>query len=229
MDNTEIIGSLSDAAISETDLTVGRFDGAEVVIWLLNWKDVEQRTIRFRGNFGEIQISNGSFRVDLRGLTEALNQTRGRVYHPGCSAVLGDAECRFNLEQVDFSVDTVIKKRGKTGEYFLPVQGALPDRWFEWGRVRVLSGVAEGLMATVRIDQTSGGFRRIELMVDFELAPDVGDELRLQAGCDKMSGTCRTKFANFLNFRGFPHIPGTDWMASYPVSTQKNDGGSRFK
>ena len=229
VDNTEVTGSLSDAAISESDLTVGRFDGAEVVIWLLNWRDVEQRTIRFRGTFGEIRVANGTFRVELRGLTDTLSQTRGRVYHPACSAILGDKECRFDLNQAEFTIDAVIKKIGKKGEYFLPSQDGIPDRWFEWGRVRVLTGVAEGLLAVVRVDQNSGDFRRIELMVDFELAPEPGDEIQLQAGCDKMAGTCRTKFSNFLNFRGFPHIPGNDWMASYPISTQRNDGGSRLK
>ena len=92
-----------------------------------------------------------------------------------------------------------------------------------------MSGRAEGLLAVIRADQNSSDFRRIELMVDFELAPDIGDAIRLEAGCDKMAATCRTKFDNFLNFRGFPHIPSTDWMASYPVSTQRNDGGSRLK
>ena len=53
-----------------------------------------------------------------------------------------------------------------------------------------------------------------------------GDLLRLEAGCDKRAETCREKFGNFLNFRGFPHIPGEDWLASYPVRSHRNDGGS---
>jgi uncharacterized phage protein (TIGR02218 family) len=49
--------------------------------------------------------------------------------------------------------------------------------------------------------------------------------IRLEAGCDKRAETCRLKFDNFLNFRGFPHIPGEDWLSSYPVSAGNNDGG----
>jgi uncharacterized phage protein (TIGR02218 family) len=229
VDNTEVVGSLSDAAITEADIMAGRFDGAEGVTWLLNWNNVDQRTIQFRGTFGEIQVANGTFRVELRGLTDALNQSRGRVYHAGCAAVLGDGECRFDLSRPEFMIETVIKKSGQTGEYFLPAHSEFPDRWFEWGRARVLSGTAEGLLAVVRTDQIAGDFRRIEFMVDFELVPAIGDAIRLEAGCDKMAATCRIKFDNFLNFRGFPHIPSTDWIASYPVSTQKNDGGSRVR
>ena len=147
VDNTEVVGSLSDAVISETDLLVGRFDSAEVVNWLVNWKNVEQRMIRFRGNFGEIELTNGTFRVELRGLTEALNQARGRVYQATCPAVLGDGECRIDLSQPTFSVEAAIKNAGKAGEYFLHSQPAFPDRWFERGRARMMSGPAEGLVA----------------------------------------------------------------------------------
>ena len=48
VDNTEVIGALSDAAISEADLASGRFDGAAVVTYLVNWASVDQRSIRFR-------------------------------------------------------------------------------------------------------------------------------------------------------------------------------------
>lgn len=42
---------------------------------------------------------------------------------------------------------------------------------------------------------------------------------------DKRAVTCRKKFNNFLNFRGFPDIPGEDWLMSYPIPSERNDGG----
>jgi len=97
VDNSEAMGALSDAAMTEADLLAGRFDGAEVRTWLVNWADVEARIEQFRGSFGEIVRSGGEFRAELRGLTEALNQPQGRVYHRACSAVLGDLACGFDL------------------------------------------------------------------------------------------------------------------------------------
>ena len=35
--------------------------------------------------------------------------------------------------------------------------------------------------------------------------------------CDKRFATCRDRFANGINFRGFPAIPGNDFVISYPV------------
>ena len=229
VDNTEVVGALSDAAISEVDLRAGRFDGAEVVNWLVNWKNSEQRSLRFRGNFGEIRLSNGSFTVELRGLTELLNQSRGRVYQPACPAVLGDKECRIDLSLPTRSVETVIKQIGKPTEYFVPSQPEFAERWFELGRVRIKSGRAEGMIAVVHSDLERDGFRRIELLTEFDLLPEIGDAIQIQAGCDKAAVTCRGKFNNFVNFRGFPHVPSSDWIASYPVASQKNDGGSRQK
>ena len=54
-----------------------------------------------------------------------------------------------------------------------------------------------------------------------------GDTFTVTAGCDKRFATCRDRFANGINFRGFPHIPGNDFIVAYPVpGAPGNDGGS---
>jgi uncharacterized phage protein (TIGR02218 family) len=229
VDNTEVSGALTDDGLTELDLSAGRFDGAMVTTWLVNWANVAQRVIRFRGSFGEIQRSDEAFKVELRSLSEALNQQKGRVYQPNCAAVLGDHECRFDLRQPGFSLEAQILSIGDGAEYRLDAQPDYPQQWFERGRITVLNGRAEGLLGVVKFDREVDGGRQITLWVNFDLAPQAGDIIKLEAGCDKLASTCRSKFDNFLNFRGFPHIPGTDWVASYPVANQRNDGGSRQK
>merc|ERR1711965_692796 len=61
VDNTEAMGALSDDALSEADIDAGRFDGAEVVSWMVNWQDVTQRKVLFRGSIGEIRRTGGAF------------------------------------------------------------------------------------------------------------------------------------------------------------------------
>ena len=51
-----------------------------------------------------------------------------------------------------------------------------------------------------------------------------GDTFRIVAGCDKQFATCRSKFANTANFRGFPHVPGNDFMLSLATRDGKSDG-----
>lgn len=47
------------------------------------------------------------------------------------------------------------------------------------------------------------------------------------ASCDKRWATCVQRFANGLNFRGFPDIPGDDFLTIYPAQGARHDGGSR--
>ncbi|WP_084395665.1 DUF2163 domain-containing protein [Henriciella aquimarina] len=44
--------------------------------------------------------------------------------------------------------------------------------------------------------------------------------------CDKRLETCGDVFSNTLNFRGFPHMPGPDFVLAGPAATG-NDGGKR--
>lgn len=226
VDNSEAVGALSDASVSEADLQAGRFDGAEVVNWMVNWQDVSQRIIQFRGTFGEVTRAAGGFRAELRGLTEGLNQVQGLVYQKTCSAVLGDARCRFDLDQTGYSAEVAITGIDAPGVYRIAALTGFVDGWFNRGKVKVLSGGASGLLGLVKFDRQESSTRRLELWVDFAKQPAVGDTIRLEAGCDKVAATCQAKFNNFINFRGFPYIPGEDWMTSYPVAGQPNDGGS---
>ena len=45
--------------------------------------------------------------------------------------------------------------------------------------------------------------------------------------CDKRWTTCLRKFGNGANFRGFPDIPGDDFLAAVPAPGGRHDGRSR--
>jgi uncharacterized phage protein (TIGR02218 family) len=68
----------------------------------------------------------------------------------------------------------------------------------------------------------------IELWQAMSEAVAIGDAFTITAGCDKQFTTCKAKFANTINFRGFPYMPGNDAITSYPTSGQVLDGGSRY-
>lgn len=230
VDNTEAIGALSDAGIDEADLMAGRYDGAEVTIWLLNWADPAQNSIEFRGTFGEVTRAGGAFKVDLRGLTEALNAPQGRVYQRGCDAVLGDAACKVDLSNPNFRADMVVQSVDGAGEITLSGASNHPKDWFQLGRFVVASGAAAGLVGMIKQDSPlSASARRVALWQALPAALVAGDMVTLEAGCDRRADTCRVKFANLINFQGFPHIPGEDWQISYPNDAQPKDGGSLFK
>jgi len=229
VDNTEAVGVLSDAALREEDIQAGRFDGAEVVAWLVNWTDPAQRVMQFRGALGEIQRANGAFQAELRGLTEVLNQPVGQVYQSPCSAVLGDARCTFDLSAPGYFTEPEVEGVEDRKRFSFAALNGFDDRWFERGRVTVLSGAAQGLIGLVKNDRLTADSRVIELWEALGAPVAAGDVIRLEAGCDKRVETCRFKYNNTLNFQGFPHIPGEDWLMGYPGEGQPHDGGSLFR
>ena len=227
VDNAEAVGVLSDAAITEADIEAGRFDGAQVSCWLVNWQDVSARWLQFEGTIGEMRRAGGAFTAELRGLTDALNRPIGRVYQKPCTAVLGDAQCGFDTNTPGFFFETNVQAVEDGRRFTWDALIGFDAGWFTRGRLDVVSGAAQGLWSMIKEDRNNDGAREIDLWEPIRAAIVPGDTVRLTAGCDKRFATCRDKFTNLLNFQGFPDLPGEDWMTAVPKKAGRNTGGSR--
>jgi len=229
VDNTEAMGALSDASVTEEDIAAGRFDGAKVEAWLVHWPDVDIRERLFAGTIGEIRRADGAFHAELRGLSEKLNQPVGQVYQQGCQAILGDGRCKVMLDTPEYRVEQPVTEVTDNRVFRFDGFPVFETRWFSRGKVTAMGGAAEGLSAIIKNDRVEGTTRVIELWEELRAPVVPGDTVLLEVGCDKTKGTCRAKFSNLANFRGFPHIPGEDWLVGYPSKGAGNDGGSRFQ
>ncbi|PSL20582.1 DUF2163 domain-containing protein [Shimia abyssi] len=227
VDNSEALGVLSDFGVKEADILAGRFDDAQVTAWMVNWANPDARTVIFRGSIGEIGRSNGAFRAELRGLSEAMNRPLGRVFQKPCTAVLGDTTCRFDTATGGYSHLAAIEETDQKRVFSWNNLSDFEPGWFIGGVLQVKSGAANGLSGNVKRDYVgANGLRVVELWEPIRVPISVGDQVRLVAGCDKRFQTCRLKFNNALNFQGFPDIPGEDWMTSFPSQGGENSGGS---
>lgn len=84
-----------------------------------------------------------------------------------------------------------------------------PDNWFRWGVVTFLDGLNIG--RGIECLEWDNATDTITLMFPTLMPIEVGDHIRIHAGCDKSRGiTGCGKFGNILNFRGEPEVPGTD-------------------
>jgi uncharacterized phage protein (TIGR02218 family) len=90
-----------------------------------------------------------------------------------------------------------------------------PAGWAAYGMVTPTSGANAGAVREVRT-QAAGG--AINLWEPFAAPLTVGTTLSIRAGCDKRLASCRDRFGNVANFRGFPHLPGLDALLRYPDS-----------
>lgn len=206
VDELDIEGMLSNEAIAESDVLRGLYDYAEVSLYLVNYADPEAGGLLLRtGWLGEITLRAGQFVAEVRGLTQALQQTMGDIYSAGCRARFGDTRCGIN-KAAHTVTGTVTSVQGLHG--FTDTARAETNGHFALGSVTFTSGENMGL--EVEIKGFSGG--AFEFSLPIYAAPAVGDGYTAVAGCDKAFETCVMRFNNALNFRGEPHVPGTDKM-----------------
>lgn len=206
VDNLDIIGNLQSDVIREEDLFSGLYDYAEVRIFMVNWQDLSMGTIPLRkGWLGEISASDGAFTAELRGLSQALLHEVGAVYTPLCSADLGDSHCAVDIEALT-ETDVIASVTSRSEFTLTSYDGA--DDVLNGGVLSFTSGANAGRSLEIRDWAQSGKVITLFLDMPFDIAE--GDTVSFFPGCDKRFATCRDTYANHLNFRGFPHIPGTD-------------------
>lgn len=223
-DATEIEGALSDDEITESDIEAGLYDGAKVETWLVNWTDPGQRALLRTTVIGRITRRDGRFMAELQSLSASLDKPLSRVLRRACSAELGDEACGVNLSTAGMSAEVEIMK------VVPPVTLRVartpgPEGWLVNGWLEAADGNA-GPPRRYRISaqQTDGAAETLVLGDRPEPPLETGQAVRLVAGCDKRFATCRDRFGNGINFRGFPHMPGNDAAFGYVTQDLPLDG-----
>lgn len=203
----EVEGVLSNAALSARDLAAGRWDGARVSLFAVDWQEPDgERLALVGGKLGPVSIKDNGFAAELVGAANGLSAPVCPETSPECRAELGDRSCRVDMagRRSAFAVASVEGERltfdEAVGERFLFGEACVLDGDNAGWRSRVI-GIAEGKVL-------------LRDVPTFEIA--AGCRVRLTEGCDKRFDTCRLRFANSLNFRGEPHLPGNDLLTRYP-------------
>ncbi|WP_428029264.1 DUF2163 domain-containing protein [Ancylobacter sp.] len=205
----EMSAALTSELIDDADLDAGRYDGAGIELILADWSSPSNFLLLRRATLGEVRRSEGSFTAELRGLSSALNMVRGRLFTGGCDADLGDGRCKVALAAPTYTGTGTVSVAEGPGLFVAGGLGAYAAGWFAQGRLVFTGGANEGFATEVKA-HTVTGVVRLELWQRPPLTPLPGESFTVTAGCDKRFETCRDRFANTLNFRGFPHMPGND-------------------
>lgn len=213
-DNLDVEGALSSETLNEDDLAAGLFDGARIEIWRVNWQDTAQRVLMRAGTLGEVSRAAGAFTAEIRGLAQDLQTPKGRLYQYACDAELGDAYCTVDVTSPTFQTTGTIASVTSLRLFAVSLADAFADDWFSRGRITFTSGANSGLTEVVRRQSASAGLIQLELWQPIARDIAIGDTFTLTAGCDKRFATCKAKFDNALNFRGFPYIPGSDLLTT---------------
>lgn len=204
VDELDIEGMLDSEAIRQEDILDGKYDFAELELFLVNYEAPGDGVLVLRtGWLGEVTLKGEQFVAEVRGLTQALQQTIGEIYSATCRADFTDDRCKLDAEDFTFSGEV----SAVDGVYSFRAGGmAQGDGYFSHGRVRFTSGANAGLSVLIKeyVDKT------FYTALPMRVMAEVGDGFEAIAGCDKLHTTCRVRFNNLVNFRGEPHVPGTD-------------------
>ena len=203
----EVAGALTGEALDENDLALGRWDGASAELFAMDWSDPDSDAVDLiAGELGEISIDGDDFSAELRGAAAKLEEMVCPSTSPQCRAQFGDEKCRVDLagrtrratvtdcSNGEMTLDQVI------GSEFL------------LGRLRYMGGDNCGRSSV--IIAVDGASIRLRDLPRGEV--ETGCVVELREGCDKRLQTCVERFANAVNFRGEPHLPGADLLTRYP-------------
>jgi uncharacterized phage protein (TIGR02218 family) len=226
---SDIMGVLHAEAITESDILLGRYDGAVVETWRVNWTDVSQRVLLRQDMIGEITREDGAFRAELRSGQQGLNATHGRIYQGLCDAALGDSRCGVNLNAPGFRGFATVTAVAGSHHLVVAGLGGFAEGWFGFGTAQWTEGQRSGLRDGILTHQRHGSADRLGFGVAVGEWVAVGDTLTVTAGCDRRFATCRERFGNAVSFRGFPHIPGSDFVLRHPRNGDAMDGRAVVK
>lgn len=203
IDSTDLIVPITDD-ITLADIDLGLYAGAE--IWMFNYDYATPANgiiKQQRGWLGEVEVHRNHAKFEIVGMAQKLNTIFGRVCSLKCDAQLGDSRCGLDLGPFTYTGTLT----GVTDALTLVDTGwgAISDS-FNRGVLTMTSGAANGISAEVRTFVT-GAFNLFDSM---PILPAIGDTYSVVLGCDKYPETCKNTFDNFINFQGFPHVPGRD-------------------
>jgi uncharacterized phage protein (TIGR02218 family) len=224
-DTVDIEGALSSLHIREEDIAAGRYDGAKVETLLVNWREPSQFALLRTATVGKITRSDHRFIAELESLTQALDHPQGRYMRRTCDAELGDQRCGFVTSQPGYQGSGSVVSANATDAVSVSGLEAFAASWFSHGLLTWQSGANVGRSERIGIHRKSGAETVLTLSRKDGTTPEAGDSFLVVAGCDKTFATCKAKFANAVNFRGFPHLPGNDAGYAYVTEGGQFDGG----
>jgi uncharacterized phage protein (TIGR02218 family) len=222
---SEMSGALASDTLNEADLAAGLYDAAAIAVHLVDWSEPALQVHLASGVLGEVRREGIAFTAELRSLAHRLQEESGRLYTSACQADLGDARCTVDLADEQYRGGGVVDAVTAAGAFTASGLDAFAGGWFDGGKLTWISGANAGSAMEVKIHRAAAVIA-IELWQAMPQPIAAADTFVVTAGCDKRFATCRDRFANSPNFRGFPAIPGNDFLIQVPVPGEPGHDGT---
>lgn len=192
--------------VSRDLVASGVFDNARMYVFATNWTNpVEDEEEIGAAILGKTTLEDDRYRIEMMMLVDALNQSVGRSYTPGCTKTFGGQEyagCKVNLAAITVTGSIT---HVTSGSIFRDSARTEAADYFGAGYISFTTGDNVGLKPLEIKSYAADG--TITTFESAYYAVQVGDEYELVPGCRKRITDCRDKWNNVLNFGGFPSVP----------------------
>lgn len=218
----ELTASLDSLGIDGPEIASGKYDGAEFVLYLVNYGAAvlmgqvkvvppEMYDIMHRGFIGDASVSSPAALIETRSLTQLLQGKTGETTSPICRADLGDERCGVDL--APFTVTGTIDSVTEDKTEFNDTARTEADNYFSYGVIRFTTGAAnEGQSMEVKASTATG---QITLAAPIRKPMATGDAYEMHRGCDRLPTTCLSVFNNRERMRAEIFLIGEDNLAKF--------------
>ena len=200
VDRSDIRGALDDSRITDADLEAGRWRGAEIALWLVDWSGGATPWRFDLAVIGETRRRGAAWVWELSDVLAQANQAEGAVIQRKCAWFLGDVNCGVNIDDPAYKGAFSILSVQTPRKAAVSGLDGFASGWFTRGVISWTVGANAGSTSDVARHQT-GALTLLDPPM-FEMQP--GDEGAITAGCDHSPATCRAKFSNGARFGGDP-------------------------
>lgn len=208
-DSAEVEGALAHEAIAATDLRTGRYDGARILVGLVDWETLEREVI-YRGAIQAVAEEAGRFTAELASRKAELQRDFVPRTSPTCRAEFCGPGCALSGAAFDHRA---VLASHDPAQNAVTLTLAVPPVRLLGGTLRWIDGAYAGL--GMGVAGLSGGALILDRPLDLPLP--MGTRAVVREGCDRTLATCATRFGNALNFQGEPFLPGNDSISRYAI------------
>lgn len=241
--NLEVQGVLDSTAITDEDIRSGKYDHADVRIFLVvppigAGEFTNEFTTEFtlyqsalnnfnyygmiklrRGFTGQIRLTEGQHTTEIRGIAQLLAENFIENFTLDCQADFCDTRCK--QVAANFTSSGKVTSVTNSKQFAATIlSGASGATIFNFGVISWTAGNNVGL--NMEVKNWDGG--NFTLYLGMGRPIQVNDTFTVLQGCDHTFATCKSRFNNAINFRGFPNIPGLDLVMFPQASLQFGSG-----
>ncbi|MBL1420252.1 MAG: DUF2163 domain-containing protein [Alphaproteobacteria bacterium] len=219
-DQFEISSFIDDNGLSYDLIEADHLQDAQFYLYQVNWGKPDEYNLLKIGVVGDVYLEAAHVKLAMHGIAKPLEKRHNRLLQEKCDAQFAGDRCNIDTELAIYHKLGQVSLLKTTHSFEIELPSGVDSGYFDGGSLEWQSGeninVGAEKLRIMRQFKLSDCIHSIILYRTAKYPIALEDELKLTVGCDKSFATCRDRFANSAEFRGFDQMPGKAFKFTYP-------------